>query len=48
MPVTVEYQSLAPTMRVPLDFHFVETRQDDDPSNLDNFTLERVPMGAKL
>jgi hypothetical protein len=48
MPITVEYQSLAPTTRVPLDFHFVEVRQDDDPNNLDNFTLERVPMGAKL
>lgn len=47
-PVTVEYLSQAPTTRVPLDFHFVEMRQDDDPNNLDNFALADIPQNAKL
>jgi hypothetical protein len=48
MPTTVEYLSQAPTQHVPLDFHFVGMRQDDDPNNLDNFSMAEVPRNAKI
>lgn len=41
-----EIEKLSQTTAVPLDFHFVQTAQDNDPKNMEGFFAEKVPLDA--
>lgn len=48
MSQKTEVEKLSATTAVPLDFHFVQTNQDDDPNKMEGFAFDSVPLSADL
>ena len=43
-----DIEKLSATTAVPLDFHFVQTGQDDDPNKMEGFTMSDVPLNTDM